>query len=279
MDIFRFMNGNSLTLFIVSANVLSISSLKTLGVCRQHDGSNRCCSNFRQEGQNCVPCVGSFGVNCSGRCADGFFGYGCLSRCNCSGDQTCDIIVGCTEDKTRQLTESTRLYLYIIIILSIIIICLMVALGAVSMKRKFLSSRHYQQELVNTDTPGEYTSTEHQLCVSEQMLENISTDNQFQRSDSRSTHYEYTDPRSFVTEDKTFSKREDTQEINSIKATELPRRADVWRSIKESVQKNRERNSVLRILSTRISLHDTNHRCSYVSVVNEQSKSCNAGKN
>lgn len=259
------------------ANVLSIRSLKTSGVCKQHGGLYRCCSNFRQEGQNCIPCVGSFGINCSGRCPERFFGFGCLGRCNCSEDQICDSRDGCMEDKIRQYEESTRIYLYIIILLCAIIICLLVALVAVSIKRKFTTSRHYQHELVHTDTPGEYTSTEHQgylECVSGsgRMLENSSLENQFeelQSSNLRSTHYEYTNPRLFPSENKTFYQRENRQEIHPTNNTEPPVRADVWRSIKDNVKKNRERSSVLRILSSRISLHETNHSGSYISVIDE----------
>lgn len=49
-------------------------------------------------------CVGSFGINCSGRCVDAFYGFGCLSRCNCTGDQICDHVVGCKKDKTKHDT-------------------------------------------------------------------------------------------------------------------------------------------------------------------------------
>uniref|UniRef100_K1PL56 Uncharacterized protein n=1 Tax=Magallana gigas TaxID=29159 RepID=K1PL56_MAGGI len=51
-------------------------------------------------------CVGSFGINCSGRCVDGFYGFGCLSPCNCSEDQICDSRDGCMEDKKRQYEEN-----------------------------------------------------------------------------------------------------------------------------------------------------------------------------
>nr|XP_034337453.1 uncharacterized protein LOC105318438 isoform X2 [Crassostrea gigas] len=106
MEVFWFISLDTLTFSIVLMNVLSIRSLKTSGVCKQHGGLYRCCNNFRQEGQNCIPCVGSFGINCSGRCVDGFFGFGCLGRCNCSEDQICDSRDGCMEDKIRQYEEN-----------------------------------------------------------------------------------------------------------------------------------------------------------------------------
>nr|XP_034337452.1 uncharacterized protein LOC105318438 isoform X1 [Crassostrea gigas] len=286
MEVFWFISLDTLTFSIVLMNVLSIRSLKTSGVCKQHGGLYRCCNNFRQEGQNCIPCVGSFGINCSGRCVDGFFGFGCLGRCNCSEDQICDSRDGCMEDKIRQYEESPRIYLYIIILLCAFIIFLLVALVAVYIKRKFIPSRHYQHELVHTDTPEDYTSNKHQSyleCVSGsgRMLENISLENQseeLQSSELRSTHYEYTNRRLFSSEDKTLSQRESMQEIRPENNIESPSGVDVWKSIKDNIKKNRERNSILRILSSRISLHDTNHSSSYISVVDENSTSCNAEK-
>lgn len=113
------------------------------------------------------------------------------------------------------------------------------------------------------------------------MLKNISLENQseeLQSSELRSTHYEYTNRRLFSSEDKTLSQRENMQEIRPENNIESPLGADVWKSIKDNIKKNRERNSILRILSSRISLHDTNHSSSYISVVDENSTSCNAEK-
>lgn len=68
------------------------------------------------------------------------------------------------------------------------------------------------------------------------------------------------------------------QETRPANYIEFPLGADVWKSIKDNIKKNRERNSILRILSLRISLHDTNHSISHISVVDEKSTSCNAEK-
>nr|XP_034337447.1 uncharacterized protein LOC105319949 isoform X3 [Crassostrea gigas] len=195
MDVCYFWFMSVLTGLSILLNLHDIQSLKTSGVCKQHDGSHRCCSNYRQEGQHCIPCVGSFGINCSGRCVDAFYGFGCLSRCNCSGDQICDHVVGCKKDKTKHDTEFTKIY--ILSLSSGFIICLLVLLVIVAMKRKMTPSRHYQQELVNTEsTPEEYSSPEHRGYSEydpRQMLSIVNPEHRSKESrssKSRSEHYE-----------------------------------------------------------------------------------------
>ena len=46
--------------------------------------------------------------------------------------------------------------------------------------------------------------------------------------------------------------------------------ADVWKSIKETVEKNRERKSMLKLLTRRNVPQNTNEHLSYISVVEEQ---------
>ena len=54
---------------------------------------------------NCIivhqACIGTFGYNCSGGpCNEGYYGFGCLSKCNCFSQQVCDKIKGCTTGET-----------------------------------------------------------------------------------------------------------------------------------------------------------------------------------
>nr|XP_022338615.1 uncharacterized protein LOC111134100 isoform X2 [Crassostrea virginica] len=47
-------------------------------------------------------CIGTFGDNCSGGpCKEGYYGFGCQSKCNCSTHQQCDRIKGCTNLTTE----------------------------------------------------------------------------------------------------------------------------------------------------------------------------------
>ena len=46
--------------------------------------------------------------------------------------------------------------------------------------------------------------------------------------------------------------------------------ADIWKSIKETVEKNRERKSMLKLLTRRNVPQNTNEHLSYISVVEEQ---------
>lgn len=40
--------------------------------------------------------TGSYGCNCSVRCLDNTYGQGCYHVCNCSADEYCDPVEGCT---------------------------------------------------------------------------------------------------------------------------------------------------------------------------------------
>ena len=44
-------------------------------------------------------CVGSWGLQCTRDCPDGFYGFGCRSKCFCHPNQTCDSIYGCIENR------------------------------------------------------------------------------------------------------------------------------------------------------------------------------------
>ena len=44
-------------------------------------------------------CVGSWGLQCTQDCPDGFYGFGCRSKCFCHPNQTCDNIDGCIENR------------------------------------------------------------------------------------------------------------------------------------------------------------------------------------
>ena len=50
--------------------------------------------------------------------------------------------------------------------------------------------------------------------------------------------------------------------------------ADIWKSIKETVKKNRERESMLQLLTRRNVPQNTNERFSYIFVVEDQLSSC-----
>ena len=50
--------------------------------------------------------------------------------------------------------------------------------------------------------------------------------------------------------------------------------ADIWKSIKETVKKNRERKSMLQLLTRRNVPQNTNERFSYIFVVEDQLSSC-----
>lgn len=125
--------------------------------------------------------------------------------------------------------------------------------------RKTTSFDHYQHGLVNIDTTSAgYSTAENQTyleCDPTKMIEIKYIDNQMEElrnSESRSEHY--------VSVTSKFNPKEDDKR---------PPRSDVWNTIKEDVKKNKEKKSVMRILSKRFSLSNTSDKCSYMSVVDQ----------
>ncbi|XP_022286583.2 uncharacterized protein LOC111099529 isoform X2 [Crassostrea virginica] len=58
-----------------------------------------CCPDHQLVGGICLPCFGSWGLQCTQDCPDGFYGFGCRSKCVCHPNQICHNIDGCIEDR------------------------------------------------------------------------------------------------------------------------------------------------------------------------------------
>lgn len=76
-----------------------------------NDGT--CCSDFYKDLKfgTCLPCIGSFGHNCSFPCPDGYFGHGCRLKCDCNITESCEPETGCTiryiaDNKTESKTNT-----------------------------------------------------------------------------------------------------------------------------------------------------------------------------
>ncbi|XP_065941227.1 uncharacterized protein [Magallana gigas] len=68
-----------------------------------------CCADYYRDSEtkSCLPCVGSFGHDCSTPCQYGYFGHGCRRECDCNYSQTCDPMIGCivTSGEISNLTD------------------------------------------------------------------------------------------------------------------------------------------------------------------------------
>ena len=130
----------------------------------------------------------------------------------------------------------------------------------ISCFRKLPPSRPYQQEHITTDTVSMgYSSVENNTYLQCNLTENTEILNDSpnrnhlegnKTSETGSGHY--------------FSVNKDP---NS--------NADIWKSIKETLKKNRERKSMLQLLTRKNVPQNTNERFSYISVVENQLSSCN----
>ena len=118
----------------------------------------------------------------------------------------------------------------------------------------------YQQEHITTDTVSmDYASVENNTYLECNLTENTEilidgpNQNQLEENKTKETgsgHY--------------FSVNQDPNP-----------NADIWKSIKETVKKNRERKSMLQLLTRKNLPQNTNERFSYISVVEDQLSSAN----
>ncbi|XP_056018472.1 uncharacterized protein LOC130054085 [Ostrea edulis] len=75
------------------------------GICRRTSTGVECCTDYVKDGNKCLPCLGSFGPQCSKTCLPGFYGFGCKMKCTCG---VCDRFNGsCLEETDVNVTEST----------------------------------------------------------------------------------------------------------------------------------------------------------------------------
>ncbi|XP_052714697.1 multiple epidermal growth factor-like domains protein 10 [Crassostrea angulata] len=69
--------------------------------CHVNDWPHSCQANFIVGAQRCEPCEsGRYGCNCSDFCPDNTYGSGCYQVCNCSDEEFCDHVNGCTKNST-----------------------------------------------------------------------------------------------------------------------------------------------------------------------------------
>nr|XP_022311018.1 multiple epidermal growth factor-like domains protein 10 [Crassostrea virginica] len=68
-----------------------------------------CCIDYYKDfdSESCLPCIGSFGPNCSSPCPDGFFGHGCRQICDCNDSMICDPSHGCVTKKNENTPGKT----------------------------------------------------------------------------------------------------------------------------------------------------------------------------
>ncbi|XP_022326765.2 uncharacterized protein LOC111126404 [Crassostrea virginica] len=97
----------SLLIFCAIISV-SITDTGNCGTGQQAENSS-CCVDFYRDRwtKQCLPCRGSFGLNCSFPCPDGYYGTGCRHICNCNETQNCDPMIGCIHKVDHNVEESS----------------------------------------------------------------------------------------------------------------------------------------------------------------------------
>ncbi|XP_078338753.1 uncharacterized protein LOC144626986 [Crassostrea virginica] len=102
-----------------------------------------CFTNYELKDEVCVPCIGTFGDDCSGGpCMEGYYGFGCQSKCNCSTHHQCNRIKGCVN-----LTDDGTVYKYgCEIAISILCILFVISVGVNIFLKCRMSSQTITQE-------------------------------------------------------------------------------------------------------------------------------------
>ncbi|XP_062573869.1 uncharacterized protein LOC134235738 isoform X2 [Saccostrea cucullata] len=72
-------------------------------LCSKSQGHTRCCAGYRTIKDKCHPCNGSFGIECSNTCPEGYFGNQCEDKCFCD---RCDARTGECYNETTSINNS-----------------------------------------------------------------------------------------------------------------------------------------------------------------------------
>ncbi|XP_062606049.1 uncharacterized protein LOC134267854 [Saccostrea cucullata] len=251
------MNILLLTITFIDFDVLHcIKRLRVSGVCHSSGDVVRCCTDYRQDGEICLPCIGSFGVNCTGGvCAEGFYGFGCRGICNCSKDEICDRRLGC-ENKTLEISNTTTgTTSNVVIIMCGIILCLILLLLAIGIRSKILHGRHR----IHDNNQRENTIT-----MNSESYSNVGEENQT---------YNECYPMSMIRDvpDNEFAHTNNADQISGqyiAVNTTAPPREGVFTSIQQAFQENKKRNEILVLLSKRkTKSQNTTPGCNYLSLL------------
>ncbi|XP_078338752.1 uncharacterized protein LOC144626985 [Crassostrea virginica] len=140
------MNTMKELLLLILLSYLLVNGVVVSGAICIDRSKSGCCTNYEFKDFNCVPCIGTFGDDCSGGpCEEGYYGFGCLHKCNCSTQQQCDRSIGCIESKANistQSEEETRTdYSGRDIALSILSILLVISVGVNILLKYRMSSQ------------------------------------------------------------------------------------------------------------------------------------------
>ncbi|XP_065935772.1 uncharacterized protein [Magallana gigas] len=84
-----------MTISHCSYSAFSMIAPGTINGCKFGNGTRYCCSGFYEVNNECHECEGSYGLNCTDPCPEGWYGPVCMYQCMCSANDTCDPKKGC----------------------------------------------------------------------------------------------------------------------------------------------------------------------------------------
>ncbi|XP_048752890.1 multiple epidermal growth factor-like domains protein 10 isoform X2 [Ostrea edulis] len=113
--------------------------VEPLGICSPEKGEDKCCTNYRLIGNNCTPCVGSYGIHCSHACPPGYCGQQCRTTCQCavcdSHNCTCRKGTTLSYEDPISANPSSQIILFAIIIIPVVGVSLTILICWIFIRR------------------------------------------------------------------------------------------------------------------------------------------------
>ncbi|XP_052712431.1 uncharacterized protein LOC128186636 [Crassostrea angulata] len=140
-----------------------------VGVCNTSSQIFKCCTNYQLQDDICKPCIGTFGENCTaGICLEGYYGFGCKDKCNCTKQTVCNRFKGCItvryekEDEKGQAINKIIPVIFAVVLSvgSILVVSTLLLKQNLESLRKNISGQKSSQHLHNGIEGGSEESGE-----------------------------------------------------------------------------------------------------------------------
>ncbi|XP_056004073.1 scavenger receptor class F member 2-like [Ostrea edulis] len=137
------------------------------GICYDKENDTYCCANYMylKNEHRCKECVGRFGINCSHKCLEGYYGKQCSEKCTCNASQ-CDEILGCLEPSSefgrdgQSVSLSTKIVLPASLAAGTLLLC--ITIGCLC---RFLKKKHTAEIQTNHANTTNMGQDEDSACI------------------------------------------------------------------------------------------------------------------
>ncbi|XP_056018337.1 uncharacterized protein LOC125667137 isoform X1 [Ostrea edulis] len=123
----------------------------------------RCCAGFRTLGGKCYPCIGSFGVECSKPCHEGYYGIQCEEKCQCN---TCNKTTGeCFKETTVSRMSSVHISILVFSFAGAVLVMALIIFSRVKRPCSTVTAHEFYlgESMPGADTSQSYTNIEQNI--------------------------------------------------------------------------------------------------------------------